>query len=260
MPQGHLLKEFTKDKLKVKVYDTEEEMGRASAECIAAAILGLKDRDEINVILSTARSQEAMFHTLEQRDLPWEKINLFHVDEYIGLPAGDEHRLSHQLLGYFFRGKKFKNTFFMDPLAHDIDVECKRYEALLREHALDISLLGIGDNGHLAFNEPDTADFNDPVWVKRIKIDDVSKNQLYSHGNYASLAEIPDYAFTVTLPALMSAPRVICTVPFKTKAGAVRNTLFGEISEKCPASIMRRHADALLFLDPDSASLFPPVY
>ena len=256
MTESHLVKEFTKDLLKVKIYDTEEEMGRASAECIARAILGLQNKEEINILVSTARSQEAMFQVLQKKELPWEKINVFHVDEYIGLPAGDEHRLSHQLLGYFFLDKKFKNTFFMDPLAQDTAAESQRYEALLRGHGIDISLLGIGDNGHLAFNEPDIADFNDPVWVKKVKIDDISKNQLWSHKNYGSLAEIPDNAYTVTVPALMSAAQVICTVPFKTKAEAAKNAVFGEISEMCPASIMRRHIDATLFLDTDSAGAF----
>ena len=144
----------------------------------------------------------------------------------------------------------------MDPLAQDIKAECKRYEELIRSHGIDISLLGIGDNGHLAFNEPHIADFNDPLWVKKINIDDISKNQLYKHNNYTSINDVPDFAYTVTLPALMSASCVICTVPFKTKAEASKNAVFGEISEKCPASIMRRHGNATLFLDKDSSHLF----
>ena len=256
MSQNHLVKEFIRDKLKIRIYDSEQTMGQASAECVASAILDLREKNEINLLLSTARSQEAMFHTLEKQDLPWEKINLFQVDEYIGLPEGDERRLSQQLLGYFFRDKKFKNTFFMDPLAQDTDIECQRYEALIKKHGIDISLLGIGDNGHLAFNEPHIADFNDPEWVKKVEIDQISKNQLFQHKNYASVADVPNFAYTVTLPALMSAPRIICTVPFKTKAAACKNAVFGETSEKCPASIMRLHADAALFMDTESASLF----
>ena len=252
----HLLEEFTKDTLKIRIYDSEQELGRASGECVAAAILELQDKDEVNIFVSIARSQELMFRTLEKHDLPWEKINLFQVIEYAGLPPGDKNRLSSRLRGFFSREIKFKNTFSMDPMAQNSDIECKRYEALLRDHGIDIALLGIGDNGHLAYNEPHAADFNDPVWVKKIAIDDVSKNQLLSQKSFSSAAEVPDYAYTVTIPALMSSPKIICTVPSKTKAEACKNAVFFEISETCPASILRRHADAALFLDTESAGLF----
>jgi glucosamine-6-phosphate deaminase len=120
---------------------------------------------------------------------------------------------------------------------------------------VDISFVGIGDNGHLAFNEPHIADFNDPVFVKTVDIDTVSKNQLVQHKNYTSPEQMPDQAFTLTLPALMSAHTVICTVPFTTKAEATARALKGPVETACPASIMRLHPNAVLFLDADSASL-----
>jgi glucosamine-6-phosphate deaminase len=143
----------------------------------------------------------------------------------------------------------------MNPLAPDPEAECRRYESLLKSHPVDISFVGIGDNGHLAFNEPHIADFNDPVFVKPVEIDPVSKNQLVQHKNYDSPGEMPDRAFTVTLPGLMSAKTVICTTPFLTKARAVALTLKGPVETACPASILRRHPNAILFLDSESASL-----
>jgi glucosamine-6-phosphate deaminase len=252
-----LIKKETKDLLKLEIYDTMEAMGQASAEYGAKVLRELCGKqDEVNILVSTARSQESMMRALEAAEgIEWSKVNLFHVDEYIGLPEGDEHRLSIQLLGYFFKTTPFKATYFMNPLAPDPEAECRRYEGLLKSHPVDISFVGIGDNGHLAFNEPHIADFNDPVFVKPVEIDPVSKNQLVQHKNYDSPGEMPDRAFTVTLPALMSAKTVICTTPFLTKARAVALTLKGPVETACPASILRRHPNAVLFLDSESASL-----
>lgn len=252
-----LIRKETIDLLKVETHDTEKAMGQAAAAYGACVLRELCNKQsEVNILVSTARSQEEMMRALESAEgIDWNKVNLFHVDEYIGLPEGDEHRLSHQLLGYFFKKTPFKATYFMDPLAPDLNAECQRYESLLKDHPVDISFVGIGDNGHLAFNEPDFADFNDPVLVKTVSIDSVSKNQLVQHKNYNSSKEMPDRAFTLTLPALMSANTVICTVPFTTKAKAVACALKGPIKTACPASILRRHPNAILFLDTDSASL-----
>jgi glucosamine-6-phosphate deaminase len=245
------------DLLRIEIYDTEEAMGQASAAYGAQVLKELCGKqDEVNILVSTARSQESMMRVLEATgDIDWSKINLFHVDEYIGLPEGDEHRLSFQLLGYFFKTTPFRATFFMNPLASDLEIECRRYEDLLKKHPVDISFVGIGDNGHLAFNEPNIADFKDPVFVKTVDIDPVSKNQLVQHKNYDGPEQMPDRAFTLTLPALMSAKAVICTVPFVTKARATARSLKGPVETACPASVMRRHPNAVLFLDRDSASL-----
>jgi glucosamine-6-phosphate deaminase len=138
--------------------------------------------------------------------------------------------------------------------APDLDAECGRYATLLQEHPLDVVCVGIGENGHLAFNDPPVADFDDAVWVKVIEPDDACRRQQVNEGAFASTDEMPRLGLTLTIPALMAGRTVICTVPGPRKAPAVRQTLQGAISTACPASILRRHPGATLYLDSASAA------
>lgn len=177
------------------------------------------------------------------------------MDEYFGLATDDPRSLASLLRSRFFDRIYLKNMFFLDGSTPDYNAECVRYAKLLKEHPCDIVFMGIGDNGHLAFNEPHIADFNDPKVVKMVEIDNISKRQQVNAGNFAHMDEVPSVAFTLTIPTLLNCKQIFCMVPTARKAKAAYNTINEPITETCPASILRTCSNAKLYLDVDSASL-----
>ena len=248
---------FKKDKLEVKIYDTRDEMGKGAADDIAAAIKELlADREEINMIFAAAPSQNDMLlHLCEKTDIQWEKINAFHMDEYIGLAPDAPQCFSNFLKKYIFDLKPFKSVNLINAAATDPEEECARYTKLLEENPVDIVCMGIGENGHIAFNDPHVAEFNDEKTVKPVKLDNICRNQQVNDGCFEKIEEVPEYAITLTIPTLVSAKYNFCVVPAKTKAVAVKNTVEGEITEYCPASILRNKDNAIMYCDADSAAL-----
>jgi glucosamine-6-phosphate deaminase len=177
------------------------------------------------------------------------------MDEYIGLDKNAPQGFGNFLERAIFGIAPFKSVNYIRIDAPDAELECERYSALLRENPVDIVVLGIGENGHIAFNDPPFADFGDEKLVKSVKLDEVCRNQQVNDGCFASLSDVPTHALTLTVPALMAGSELYCIVPAKTKAHAVRETLMGEITPDCPASVLRTHKCATLYLDPDSSSL-----
>lgn len=251
------IREFQADYLDVFVYDTETNMGKAAAADAAAEILKLqKTKDEINIIFAAAVSQDEFLNALyEYKEIDWGRINAFHMDEYYGLAPEDPRSLSSFLCSHFLDRVQVKNKFFINGVCEDAEEECRRYSKLLEKYPCDLVFLGIGDNGHLAFNDPHVADFNDPKNVKMVEIDEISKQQQVNAKNFADIESVPSQAFTVTIPALLKSRKMICVVPTAYKAQAARDTVCGEISEKCPASILRRYSNATLYLDSESGKL-----
>ena len=251
------MKEFKKDKLLVKLSDTRDEMGKVSAKDIHDCILEmLKDKDELNIVFAAAPSQNDMlYHICEYTDIPWEKINAFHMDEYIGLNPDAPQCFSNFLKKYIFDLKPFKSVNLINPGANSPEEECERYSALLKANPIDIVCMGIGENGHSAFNDPHVADFNDTETVKVVDLDEVCRVQQVNDGCFEKLEQVPKNALTLTIPTLVSAKYNFCVVPAKTKAVAVDRTINGEISEECPATILRNKDNAILYCDSDSSSL-----
>ena len=248
--------ELKKDKLAVKIAESVAEMGKAAAEDIYAAIKEvLAQKDEINIIFAAAPSQNATLEALLQKNIEWGRINAFHMDEYIGLKKGSTASFQTYLKEHIFKFKEFKSVNFIDPTASGIEEECERYEQLLRKYPVDIVVLGIGENGHIAFNDPPVADFNDKVLVKPVKLDEKCRNQQVNDGCFATIDEVPLYALTLTVPALVSAKYMFCSVPYFTKADAVYEMLTTEkIDEHCPCAILRLHDNAVLYCDKESSS------
>ncbi len=248
------MKSLTKDLLKVEIYNTRAEMGKAAGTMAAEKIKAcLSEAQEVNVIFAAAPSQNEMLATLIKADgVDWSRVNAFHMDEYIGLSADAPQGFGNFLKEHIFKHLPFKSVNYIDITAKDIDAECERYSTLLKENPVDIVLLGIGENGHIAFNDPHVADFNDRKTVKAVKLDDVCRQQQVNDGCFKALEEVPQYALTLTIPTLVSAKHLVCTVPAATKAWAVERTVNGEISEECPATIMRKHNSAVMFCDSDS--------
>ena len=248
------MKSFNKDLLKVKVYESRKAMGAGAAADIRAKLISLlAAKDEVNVIFAAAPSQNETLEALcSYDDIDWTRINAFHMDEYVGLAKDAPQRFSLYLFEHIFSKKPFKSINCIDP-SGDIEGECKRYSDLLEKFPVDVVVLGIGENGHIAFNDPGVADFNDPYLIKPAKLDEVCRNQQVNDGCFASIDLVPTHALTLTVPALLRASALFCSVPAATKAWAVRETLTAEISDRCPSTAMRRHSDATLYCDPDSS-------
>ena len=254
------MKEFKKDLLTVKIYETRAEMGRSAACDIKAAILALLEKKEtINMIFAAAPSQNEVLAALAtDKEIPWNRVHAFHMDEYIGLSADAPQGFGNFLRSHIFGIADFASVSYIDVTATDAKSECERYAKLLSEHPTDIVVMGIGENGHIAFNDPPVADFCDPLAVKPVELDSVCRNQQVNDGCFAKIDDVPKTAITLTVPTLFAGKQLFCIVPASTKANAVRDTLCNDISEKCPATVLRRHSNAVLYLDGDSSALLFP--
>lgn len=251
------LKEFDKDKLVVKVFDTRKEMGDCAGKEAAVVIRELLSfKEEINVMFAAAPSQnETLAALLEADGIDWSRINAFHMDEYVGIDPNHRASFRNFLRKAIFDLKPFKSVNLIDGNASNCEEEAGRYAKLLEKHPLDVCLLGIGENGHIAFNDPSVADFHDPKGVKVVELEDVCRMQQVHDECFDSFDEVPKHAFTVTIPALLRAKHMFCSVPAPTKANAVYHMLNDEIGEQCPATALRSQPDARLYLDKDSAAM-----
>lgn len=248
-----MIKELKQDKLVCKIYKTREEMGIAAAEEIHNKISELLScKEEINMIFAAAPSQnEVLAALVSKTDIEWNRINAFHMDEYIGLSDDAPQKFGTFLKNAIFDKVPFKSVNLINSSV-SADEECKRYSELLENNPVDIVCLGIGENGHIAFNDPDVADFNDKALVKVVGLDDICRQQQVNDGCFAQIDDVPETALSLTIPALTAGTYMFCVVPAATKANAVNNTINGPISEKCPASILRTHENAILYCDSDS--------
>ncbi|QDK81646.1 glucosamine-6-phosphate deaminase [Spirosoma sp. KCTC 42546] len=255
-PNFSPISEFSVDKLKVKLFANRQSLGESAAEQAAAAILSLQANQAIvNIIFAAAPSQNEFLDALaNQPGIAWERVNAFHMDEYIGLPDDAPQRFGNFLKNGLFDKVPLNAIYYIDG-NNDPDVECKRYEALLHAYPTDIVCMGIGENCHIAFNDPHVARFGDPVLVKKVGLDLTSRWQQVHDGCFASLEQVPEYALTLTIPALVKAPAIFCMVPAAHKAEAIHHTLTDAISEDYPSTILRQHDNATLFIDQDSGAL-----
>lgn len=254
-------KHFRAGLLKVEVHPSRAAAGVAAAHAAATALAGLVAmRDSIGVIFATGASQFATLAALTSMDsLPWNKVLGFHMDEYVGIPA-DHPASFRRYLNERLVSKVRMNEFFqMDGSASDPKNTAQEYAERLRAADPQLCLLGIGENGHLAFNDPDVADFDDPVDAKIVRLDDVCRQQQAAEGWFGSIDEVVEYAITLTIPTLMRVPKLIASVPGIRKAAIVRRALYEPISTACPATILRTHPDVTVYLDPESASALDEV-
>lgn len=251
------MKAFFKDKLKVNVYDTRKEMGESAAKLAAQCLrILLQSKDEVNIIFAAAASQREFLAAIaKEKDIAWTRVNAFHMDEYIGLPVLHPQRFGNFLDKHIFSKLPLKKVYYLNEDGNDTEAESQRYAALLERMTPDITFMGIGENTHLAFNDPHVADFNDPVLVKIIDLDEPCKLQQVHDGCFPTIADVPSYAYTLTIPALLQSKHIFCMVPGKNKAQAVKYTLNEVPSAKYPSTSLRNHPDATLFVDQDSASL-----
>ncbi|MGH8002596.1 MAG: glucosamine-6-phosphate deaminase [Brasilonema sp.] len=248
---------FRIDALQVQVFNSEVELAQDVAG-IAQQHLHhtLKHKDAAALLLATGNSQMKFLDALIiLGGVDWSRITCFHLDEYLGISVDNLasfRRYLHERVEKRVSPKEFHyiEGDAMQPLA-----ECDRYTKLLQAQPIDLCCLGVGENGHLAFNDPAVADFNDPYTLKLVKLDTVNRQQQVNTGYFPNLESVPQYAFTITLPMICSAKKIICLAPGKRKAKIVKQMLEGNITTDCPASILRTQQQATLFLDIDSAGL-----
>ena len=249
------IRDFKVEKLRVVVHETRKDSGLEAAEMAARAILdAVKAKGHANVIFAAAPSQNDLLAAMKaDKRIPWDKVNAFHLDEYHTLPKGAPQRFDLFLEKNIWDEAKPAKIFPVVPengmKAEDIEA---KYKKLMQEYPPDLALLGIGENGHLAFVDPPFADFADRAAIREVELDLVCRNQQVNDGAYNKLDDVPKKAVTMTIPTMMSAKTLVTVVPGPRKADAVKATLEGPITTACPASVLRTHADCALFLDRDS--------
>ena len=243
------------DGLNVEIHDSRAAMGKAAAQAVSDRIRTLLlHQEEVNIIFASAPSQNEFLEELQADwEIPWRRVNAFHMDEYVGLPKAAPQGFGNFIRAGLWDHVALKSMHLIDGNSADRQAECLRYAELLRMHPVDIVCCGIGENGHLAFNDPPVADFQDPQAVKVVELDQVCRQQQVNDGCFATLDDVPTHALTLTIPALMAGKYLYGVIPGDTKAEAVRRALTDEISERCPATVLRRHPAATIFLDGDSA-------
>lgn len=249
-------KKFFKESLEVNQFRSRADMGEDAAERVSHQINRLlQTQEEINMIFAAAPSQNEFLEALLKKDIDWTRINAFHMDEYIGLDAAAPQGFGNFLRDRLFSRVPFAMVEYLNGNAADPEQECKRYTGLLQLFPADICCMGIGENTHLAFNDPHVADFNDPQLVKVVELDLECRQQQVNDGCFNEIDEVPTHALTLTIPALFQASYAYCMVPGEKKAPAIQHTLTADITEQYPSTILRTHPRAVLFLDAASSSL-----
>ncbi|HEV2284391.1 MAG TPA: glucosamine-6-phosphate deaminase [bacterium] len=244
------------DRLAVEVYRTRDEMGRAAAARAAAALrTAIDSRAQARVLFASAPSQIEFLHALGERpEVDWGRVTAFHIDEYLRLPAGAPQAFGQFLRDHLFDRVRPGRVWFLNGNAADAAGEIARYADLLREAPVDLACIGVGENGHIAFNEPGDADFDDPALLRVVALNEGSRRQQVHDGCFEALEAVPKEAITLTVPAIMRAGGIVCVVPGPTKREAIRQMLRGPVSTRCPASVLRRHPGAVLYADIDAAA------
>lgn len=251
------IKEITRDNLKVKIFETRSSMGTDAAKVISEKIGQLlKEKDYINIVFAAAPSQNDFLDSLKEKNIEWDRINAFHMDEYVGLDKDAPQLFGNYLREKLFSKVPFREIHYLRGDVDDLEQECNRYTELLERYPTDIVILGIGENTHIAFNDPHVADFDDPKVVKIIDLDEKNRNQQVDPDDkicFDTLDEVPTHAITLTVPALFKAKYAYAIAPGKNKAEAIAHTLNDPIQENYPSTILRKHPKAVLYIDKDSA-------
>jgi glucosamine-6-phosphate deaminase len=242
------------DSLETRIFADAAEMGACAAQAATAVIQSaIRENGSARIVVATGASQFSFYEHFIQAPIDWSVVEVLHLDEYVGIQP--DHPASFR--GYLrerFVARVSPQAFHeLNGTASDPAAECRRYGDLLAARQPDLCVCGIGENGHLAFNDPPVADFADPLTAKVVDLDDACRRQQLGEGWFPTLDDVPKQALSLTIPAVLSARRVIVVVPDRRKAAAVRLTLTGPIETACPASVLRRHAHVQLFLDEAAA-------
>ncbi len=240
----------------VAIFDTKKEAGIASGRAIEKAIIELlKEKEEIRIIFAAAPSQnDTLDYLVDSKSIPWNRIIAFNMDEYIGLPPSAKQLFASYLKERIFSKVNVKELHLIDP-SHDVQKEIERITKLITESTIDLIILGIGQNGHIAFNDPPYADFNDTAVIKAVELDLICREQQVTDKCFAKLEEVPLRALTLTVPTIMNAGELFCIVSGKHKAQAVYETINGELSKEWPSTVLRTHPNCRFYFDKQAAEM-----
>lgn len=253
------IKKFSVNKLSVRVFKTRGEMGENAAIDAAERINRIiREKGEVTVVFAAAPSQNELLASLRQMKIDWTKVRALHMDEYIGLSPEHPSGFGNFLDKAIFSFLPFMECHYMRETGNEDPVS--RYTQLIKRYPPDLVFLGVGENGHLAFNDPGVADFNDPVPVKLVELDDVCRKQQVNDGCFPGFDAVPAMAITLTMSAICKIPEKIAVVPGPRKAPAILKTLTGPITTACPASILQNQDRAVLYLDADSAAKIDAIF
>lgn len=254
-PAGSLYN-FQSGEAQVEIYGSSVAAGNAAAGKAAHLIrTAISTRGRARVIGATGNSQIPLVEALVKEKIDWTSVELFHMDEYVGMKPDHPASFQHWIRTRIEEKVHPWRTHYLRGDAADIEAEMRSYAQLLNAEPIDVAFVGFGENGHIAFNDPPTADFRDPQTVKMVNLDDACRRQQAGEGHFTDVASVPLHALTITCTGLFRAAAWICNVPDLRKAEAVKNALEGPVSESCPASLVQRHSNSFVFLDPESASL-----
>lgn len=247
---------MSNDRMVVTISVDRRALGSAAAAAVAESIReSIATKGPVTVVFGSAPSQDETLAALgDAPGIDWRLVTAFHLDEYVGAAADAPYSFRRYLMEHLFAQAKPGAFHGIRGEARDSQAEARRYAVLLRETPPDIALLGIGENGHLAFNDP-PCDFDDPEPVKVVRLAETCRRQQVHDGVFAAIEQVPEYAITLTIPTIMRIPRLYLMAPTVSKAAAIRDTLEGPITPQCPASVLRTHPHVLMFLNTDSASL-----
>lgn len=245
---------FQKDKLEIEVYDNREMVGAAAGKDIVQLINTLLEKQaEVTIIFAAAPSQrEVLKYLRETKAVDWSRVNAMHMDEYHTLDNNHSAKFGNLLYRELFSKIHFNNVYYLKENDETREEIISKYHHLLNKNKVDIVICGAGENGHIAFNDPHVARFDDKELIKEILLDETCRIQQVNDGCFASLDEVPKRAITLTIPALMNTAYIFCVVPGKLKHQAIQKLLEGEVTEDVPVSIIRTHDHATLYLDRDS--------
>ena len=241
--------------MKVRVAGSRMELGLIAAREIGAALrCGLREKPHLRMLMAAAPSQSQMLQALLlEPDIDWRRVTAFHMDEYIGLPHDAPQRFGNWLRRMFFECVPLAEFHLIEPGTNP-QAACLAYAALLAQAPIDIVLLGIGINGHLAFNDP-PADLNDALAAKVVELDPTCRQQQVLDGCFAALDDVPKMAITLTVPRLLAGRELFCCVPGREKSAAVKAMIESPVSGACPATALRMHPRCSVYLDRESSSL-----
>jgi len=252
-----MIRELKVNQLHICVFPDKYQLGKAAADQAERIIkTAIDERGEAVVILATGASQFEFLEALIIRNIDWSKVTSFHLDEYVGIPETHPASFRKYLKDRILEKVDFGKYFLINGECDDVEKECRRLEEIFNKYTVDVAFTGIGENGHLAFNDP-PACFDDQLKFKVVNLDETSRKQQLGEGWFPTLEQVPARAITMTIPSIMNSKAIICIVPDMRKAEAVKRTLINEISPWCPASILRNHPNSHLFLDRKSAMLLP---
>ena len=241
----------------MRVYAAQEDLARdAAREAQAHLQACIAERGEASAILATGNSQIRFLEELIRLGgVDWSKLTLFHMDEYLGIDGNHKASFRRYMRERVEARVKPKVFHYLDGNADQPLDECARYADLLQAREIDLCCMGVGENGHIAFNDPHVAEFDDPWSVKLVSLDLKCRQQQVSEGHFPNVDDMPRYAYTLTIPTLCAVRKIICISPEKRKAQAIHNALKDAVSTNCPASYLRTQKQAVLLLDQDSAAL-----